>query len=519
MLAAFILLLNMTTLKKLVLALLIPLLLACIIMWGIVNSLKPDTIKAYVNAKLQQLTNESGQIKGDVSWHVFPRPRIKITQVEIGDAANPKPLAISIDNLLLNLKLTQLLRGNLVFSELNIDGFTVQINQRLGSTPLPTGIKPPRAVDSLANQFAIKNLMLSHGKRVLTRDQTQMIVSGLQIGAEQFNLHQQLFPFQLKGKIALSKQGQPYAHTQLIFKGNTRLGPEWFSDVALKSWPLFGQLTLLDLGIHQFKIDRMQANTSYKEGVLDLNPLTLSLYRGESVGDLHYDPQQAQLHINQTATDLDSNKLIHDLFAKKLLKGRLDFSLHTQIDLKDFTWPQSVKGKGNITVKDGALMALNVNEMIQAANSRINTLFINKANVTQPIKPEDTLANPAFFKGNTDFKLMASQYRIDNRLLNSHLFVLQTNRLQLKGGGQMNLLDYSLSGNLLAHVLFKNDNADKIQQLLGGAIPLLVKGTIIEPLIVPDMEKINPLLTKTLITETLAMPIKAVHHQLKAIFH
>ncbi|KTD48924.1 putative asmA protein [Legionella rubrilucens] len=509
----------MTTLKKLVLALLIPLFLACMVMWGVVNSLKPDTIKAYVNEELQRLTNESGQIKGDVSWHVFPRPRIKMTHVQIGDPRSASPFAITIDNLLLNLKLTQLLRGNLVFSELNVDGFTVEIDQRANRISPPTQAKPPRGIEPLAHQFAIKNVMLSHGKLILTRDQSQVIFSGLQIGAEQFNLRQQSFPFQLKSKVTVNKKGQPFAHTQFLFKGNTRLTAQWLSDAELKSLPLFGQLTLLDLSIQQLKVDRLQANTSYKEGILDLNPLTLSLYRGESVGDLHYDPQQARLQLNQTATDLDSNRLIHDLFARKLLKGRLDFSLHTAIDLHDFKWPQSITGKGNITVKDGTLMAMNVNQMIQETNARINSLFLNQSATDQPAKPEETLTNAAFFKGNTDFKLMASQYRIENGLLNSHLFVLQTNRLQLKGGGQMNLLDYSLSGTLLAKVIFKNENADKIQQLLGGAIPLLVKGTLIEPLILPDMKKINPLLTQTFITETLTMPVKAVHNQLKAMLH
>ena len=49
--------------------------------------------------------------------------------------------------------------------------------------------------------------------------------------------------------------------------------------------------------------------------------------------------------------------------------------------------------------------------------------------------------NPEFFKGGTNFKLLSFHYHLKDAKLESNSLVLQTDKLQLKGEGNLNLKD------------------------------------------------------------------------------
>lgn len=493
--------------KKLVLSLLALVLITITILWGLAKSGQSDFIKTYVNSQLTSLVSQPSQINGDISWYIFPRPGIRITAVSVGEFDSQSPLAIKIDNLMFNLKITPLLRGRLVFSDLQVDGFNVQLKSDTPALPKQAVDNKVSATISSAKEFAIESLLLSKGTIAWINHEDKLILTGVQIGAEQVNLEQQAFPFQLKGKFQFSKAEQAQAKAQINFKGSTKLSPAVFlsPQTALQSLFIFGQLSLLDIQINTLKFDHLSANTHLKEGKLQLNPLTLSLYKGESVGDLTYDMAQHSLSINQTASNVDSNKLTQALFARNFLHGSMDFSLHTQSNLQNQNWQSNTKGSGSLTVKDGALQIINFNKIIDDINQKMTARLENRKNGIKEDSAPDGFNQTSFYQGTTAFKLLTMEYRFENGLLPANLLVLQTDKLQLKGQGVYNFNDNSINARLQAKLTIANDTMEKIQQLLGGSIPVSIRGNINDPEISPDLTALN----KTL------PPLRAVRQRMK----
>ena len=77
----------MKLLKKLLATLLIVILITTIALWVLARSVKPEVVKNYVNSRTISLTHQNSKVEGDISWQVFPRPGIKITQIHIGNEA------------------------------------------------------------------------------------------------------------------------------------------------------------------------------------------------------------------------------------------------------------------------------------------------------------------------------------------------------------------------------------------------------------------------------------------------
>ncbi|RMX21046.1 AsmA family protein [Legionella jordanis] len=512
----------MNLIKKSVIGLSLFLVTITFILWALAKSLKPEIIKDYVSSQLSALTHQQSTIQGDISWQIFPRPAVKITGVQIGQLQGETPYAIKLDNLLFNLKITPLLRGKLVFSELNVNGFEVDINPEAHNSSESN--KQPAASkqtsdNNIAEKFAIARVLLSHGQIRWKSQQKTLSLTNLQIGAEQFNLNKLSFPLQFKTLLTLNIGENAVARAQINFKGNTSLSSTLFSKplLTIENSPLYGQLAIQDVKVQQLKINKIGAHVKTKNGVLQLNPLTLSLYNGESVGDLAYEYASKKLTINQMATNINGNRLSFDLLQKKLLKGGLDFSLHTQANLQNPNWLETAMGNGNLSIKDGEMESINLNKVIDETSRKINQLINGKKDEVKDVLQLSQFDDPAFFRGNTNFKLLTIQYSLENAVLASNSLVLQTDRLQLKGDGALNLKDNSLNSHLLATVSLNDPEVDKIQQILGGNFPLMVKGSLTEPLVLPDLSIINPILTRYWLKEALVKPVKEIHKQIKTL--
>lgn len=506
----------MKSLKKILAALILVFLTATIILWVLAKSVQPELIKNYLNSHLSALTNQNSKVEGDISWQVFPRPGIKITKILIGNPTNPQNYSVKLENLLFNLKITPLLRGQLVFNELKADGFKIYVNPEASHYELNEQVPIDNDnKNNLTDQFAIERFLLSHGQISIVENKKIVSITGFQIGGEQFNLQKKNFPLQFKSNIELSEDGQKIFKAHANFKGSINFSPTLFSNpiTALQNTPLDGVLSMQNIKIKQFKIAKISAHVKTKPGVLFLNPLTFNLYNGESVGDLNYEFASKKLTINQTATNLDSSKFIYDLLHKPLVKGSLDLSLHAQTNLQLPNWPESTIGKGSFTIKNGIIEAINLDKVVEDTSDKINKLFTEDGANTDRFLELDQFNHSDFFKGGTNFNLLAFQYQLKEAKLESNSLVLQTDKLQLKGEGSLNLNNEALFANFFAKATILDASLNKIQQLLGGSFPILISGTLSAPKVSPDLQKINPILTKILLRK----PVKQLTDSLKDI--
>jgi|GEM_PF-2557135 len=504
----------MKLIKKLFAAALMFLLITSLALWVLSRSIKPEMLREYISGQLSHITAQKSQINGEMTWQLFPQPGIKINDIQVGDDQSSKEYSLHLNKLQLNLKIAPLLRGKLVFNDLAVKGFRLLIKSDASTAVSRTAnsSKTQQSVNPFAEQIAIDRLMLSDGQAIIQSKDRQLIFNDLQIGAEDINLQAMLFPFQLKSNIVYLDHNNKIASTKIQFKGHTLLTSALLNDPLgqLKSAQLSGQLDVQNARSGQIKLGKLQANTRFKQGILQLNPLTINLYDGQSFGDFRYELAEKNIQLNQTASALNSAKLSHDLFGKTLLKGKLDMSLHIQTDLNQNNWQPSSLGNGNISIKDGSLEAIDLNRIIDASSQKINKMLTS----IQPGLTLGTSANPLdepmFFKGNTPFKLLSIPWRLENNSVHSEALLLQMDKLQVKGDSQLNLLDYALNGHLRATVLVDDKKINQIQTLLGGSFPLLIKNTVTEPRVVPDFSKISPVITKAWLNHTLTRPVRSL---------
>jgi uncharacterized protein involved in outer membrane biogenesis len=386
-------------------------------------------------------------------------------------------------------------------------------NPRQSQPNKPLTNKPTTA----ASRFAIDRFVLTHGQISISKSNQNIKFTDLQMGFEKANLDRKPFPLYLKGLLT-ANHGSHTLKTSLNFKGRVSLPASLLSQLE-KSLPqvrLEGQLAMSDTRINELKIDKTSANVQTENAVLILNPLTLNWYDGQSVGDLHWQLNSHSLELNQTATNLHGDHLLHDLTGYHLVKGKLDYSIHLNLPLNNDI-VSAMTGKGHLTMKDGSLLNVNIPGLIEQTRAKLNGFLLSDNPIKKLLQPgQFNKENPT---GHTPFKLASIQYYIKNNQLTADSMILQTDRLQITGEGQLNLQDYAIQSRLQAAVASANDddNLQVIQKMLGGSYPFYVQGTLYKPLFMPDLKVINAAVNQLFIKKTLSRPVKLLGDQLKAI--
>ncbi|MCL5271791.1 MAG: AsmA family protein, partial [Gammaproteobacteria bacterium] len=467
------------------------------------------------------LTHKKSLINGDIFWQVFPRPGLKFSKIQIGDEKIREDYYLSIDTLLLNLQITPLLKGDFVFSEINIDGLKLHINKDVPRAKQSSDESSAKRNEPSSHQFAIQNLALNHGQIYIHNNGRSTVLKNVQIGIEQFNTRKLPFPVQVKAKL-MQVESIAIAKANINFKGRLTLSPSLASEIqeGLVTSSIEGQLNVQDILLNQFTIGKLNSTIKpYKNGII-FNPLTLSLYGGESIGDMDYSFTNNQIGFNQTATNLDGKKFMTALLGREAISGNLDYSIHATVPMEG-TGLENVSGKGNVTLKDGEIYNINLNQFIANLKELLNNLGSSKADRFKKLLQLSDWDSSKSDKGNTPFKLATVQYQVHNKQLITDSILLQTDKLQVSGEGTVHLTNHELNGKLKATL--NNNSTDtslqKIQQILGGYFPIDISGTLEHPLVLPDLKLINPLLSQLLIKTAVEQPIKNLEGVIKELVH
>ena len=515
---------HMKPIKKILLALTIIIVLTGLAIWILTKTIKPSVINDLINKQLSALTAQKSHVDGDITWQLLPRPGINISQVNIGDEKNQANYSLHIDNLILNLQIAPLLRGHFVFDALKIDGMKLTIHSEANDQRALSGPHEPTASmgkvvpDKMPVHVAIKYFLLTRGQIIIYKPHTKITLTGLQVGANQFNVLKDYFPFQVKANV-IAVMTDSKVSTTFNYKGRIRLIPSTLTSprVALQKAGLDGQLILQNLRVNEIELSKITANTITNKGTIILSPLNISLYNGESTGDLSYQFASDKLSINQTATGLNANQLFKDLSGNNLVSGNLDFSIHATSNLQTANWLSNTQGNGHVTIKDGVLSFTDLNKLVRDTTDKIHALLEQKKNEPNATPKLAPFIEAYSQKENTKFQLLSIQYRLlDAQLINDSV-LLQTDKLQLKGQGHVNLKDTSINGNLLAKLVTTDNRIDKIQQLLGGTFPLKLSGTFKNPIILPDIQIINPIIVQYLLRNTLEKPVKLIKQHIQTL--
>ena len=509
----------MKLLGKFVLAVLSMVLATSIILWILAKNISPEIIKQQVTKQITALTQKKSHIEGAISWQLFPRPGLKFSKILIGDEQLHEEYSLAADNLHLNLKITPLLRGQFVFSEVKIDGLKTQINLDGDHAP-KSPIESTKAKNIQVNskeQFAIERLLVNHGQITINKNGRSTVFKNVQIGVDQFNLHNTPFIVQIKTKLS-EYRSNPQIRANINFKGRLSLSPTLLNQLqtGISQSSAEGHLLLQNVLFNQFAIKKINATIKTNKTGIQFNPFTLSLYNGESVGNMNYSVATRQFSLNQTATNLNGKQLMKVLLGNDMIGGNLDYSIHANIPIEKLSI-ESITGKGTITIKDGEIYKLNLDQLINNLKEKLNSLIkVNLPNLNISTLFTDWDKNK-YTEGNTAFKLANIQYQFQNGILNSDSILLQTDRLHVKGKGNINLSSHIMNSTL--QVSLNSNNTEPtlqiLQHILGGYFPIEVTGTLEQPEVQPDFKIISPFISQLLMKTKLDNPLKQIQNLLK----
>lgn len=501
----------MKFLKNVLLSLFALFLLTTIVLWILAQSANPETIKNLVNNQLTAATNKKSTINGTLGWQLFPAPGIKITQINLGE--KDQDYSLYVNKLLLSVKIAPLFRGKLVFSDLTLDGVTVDINRESIKKSEPVKpVAPKPTQEKTGMQFHIERFLLTHGQvNIHMADQT-LHFKNLRMGIEQFNLRNIPFALQLKTQMVTNLSQKPLK-SQISYNGHMSLPETFFKQFPNNFWPrLEGQLQLKNSQINALLVDNVNTNIASTNEKIYFSPLAISLYGGESVGDMYYSYTNKKIYINQTATNLDGKSLMKALINHERIQGNLDYSIQAEIPINKLDLA-NLSGKGNLTLKDGSLNKVSLAELIEDMQTMLSSLIKNESSATNK-KTVDAqhFDSKKYAKNNTPFKFVSIQYLLDKEQLISESLILQTDTLQIKGEGSLNLANQSIQSRLQVTVSSSDEKntLQSVQKILGGSFPVILQGTLENPSIEPDVSVLNYLLNNL----SLKKPVKDLTKQL-----
>ena len=213
------------------------------------------------------------------------------------------------------------------------------------------------------------------------------------------------------------------------------------------------------------------------------------------------------------ATALDANALFMDLFAKNIIKGPLDFSIHANSNLQSESWLNALQGNGTLSIKGGELF-IDLDKSLDDAINKLNTLLKkDKEQIKQAL--QQGLYDPTPPQaGKTSFQSLFVEYSLKDRKFLADSLSLQTSKLQITGKGYIDMSDLSQQLDLQAKIL-ANHMVDKIQTWIGGAIPITLSGTVLNPNISTNLKGMSQLLSRYLLKTTMEKPIKTVRKHLE----
>jgi uncharacterized protein involved in outer membrane biogenesis len=493
-------------------------------LWAITYWIKPHAFKVIAQKQLSSLTHQDSRFDGKISWRVFPRPGLHITNVRIGDPKKTDAsYAFLVDNLLFNIQIMPLFRGQLVFDQLALDGFKLYVN--LDAPPADaTQKKQPSSKTKRrlhASRVALKSLLLTNGQMLITHHRTEHATfENVRLEAWFPRQKHEQVPIQLKAMLHTDNPISPL-QTEISYKGLIRLAPnnEKTANTMINNLELDGQVVLQNIVLKHYEFTRANTHLVFNHNQLNLNPLTISLYNGESIGQLRYQLDTKQLEFNQTGTSLNAEPIFQHLLGDKPphFKGTLDFSVHALAQLTEPSWLKKSKLNGSFTLKDGTLSYVDLKAITHEATQTIRNLITQNFNVIQ-----DTLAhlkpwNMNDYLGNTAFELINLQFKTNNEHLLLYNLLLETKKMHLKGQGDYNFDTNNINAHLTAKISTYDPAMLAIQQVLVQGFPLTVSGTFDDLAIHVDRTAMGEVLTKGLLSDPLTTPIKLLHHHIKKL--
>lgn len=246
---------------------------------------------------------------------------------------------------------------------------------------------------------------------------------------------------------------------------------------TLKSLNAKGTLRIGELVLAGVKMKDVRFNVDAADGLVRLNPSEAKLYGGKHQGAVTIDARgdTAKVSMEQKINAVDLTGLMGDLVDSKRLagKGSANWNLTARgNDSKALL--ESLDGRLNFDVANGAIRGTDLWYELRRAQA----LFKKEAAPAQGST------------GETRFKTLKGSAQVENGVVDSRDFLMETDNLAVKGAGTLSLPTQKVDYHLTATVYRAPEEGagGETQSLKSTEIPVRVSGTLADLKVRPDVQ-------------------------------
>jgi len=237
----------------------------------------------------------------------------------------------------------------------------------------------------------------------------------------------------------------------------------------LRTLDIDGSLTIAKLKLQNIWMQQVELGVSAKDGLLDLNPLKMSLYEGSFDGAVQINAKGSKpvYTVRKTFRDVQVGQLLTDFSGDDKISGTMNTSVQLTTSGE---WLSRLKKNSNgnmaLAFADGALKGFNLRYLLDKAKAKLKG---EKA-------PDEDAQK-------TDFSALGLSGKIVNGVFSSDDLDLQAPALRINGKGQADLnndtVDYLVNSKLVGTL--KGQEGGTQDELSGLLIPVRIKGPFTDP--------------------------------------
>jgi AsmA protein len=230
-----------------------------------------------------------------------------------------------------------------------------------------------------------------------------------------------------------------------------------------------------ELKVKKASLQNLEIRVRARNGIIQLDPLKLDLYRGTltGTGTLNVQRDSPTAAIQLALKDVQAGPLIKEMMAKELIEGAMaaDVDLNFNGDAPD-SIRRTLGGRGELQFNDGAIVGIDLASMVRNAQAAFG------------------LAQQPSEKPRTDFSELKLPFTITSGLFQTDATRLVSPLLRMLVTGKADLaketLNFRVEPTFVATIKGQGDTA----QRKGILVPVMVSGSFASPAFTPDLQAI-----------------------------
>jgi AsmA protein len=288
------------------------------------------------------------------------------------------------------------------------------------------------------------------------------------LSVDQLNLDRYLPPPAKAGTPAAAK-ASPGGGTRSAASSANR--PEEPIDLsALKELNLKGGLKIDRLVASNVKLEKVSLGVQAAGGRVEVNPLSANLYQGNLTGSASVNAHTNRFSMKAQLGDVAIGSLLRDALNNDLLEGRGNVALDVQTGGNTVSaMKKALAGNANLTLKDGALKGINLDEVLRKAKSLAGSKPAAERKAEQTER--------------TDFSELGASFVIKNGVAHNGDLSAKSPLLRLSGSGDIdigaNSIDYVAKASVVGSSA--GQGGKDLAELRGVTVPVKITGPLDAP--------------------------------------